>query len=110
MIRVSGTVGFIDPSNAGQINYRITVVIRRFGPVPGIKGVEVIRKALSEGLELGQSHEKSSVEIYSLGSPRYKLRIVSPDYKEAEEILSQVLENVTKTIQKNNGAIAFNRK
>ncbi|MFW9920540.1 MAG: translation initiation factor IF-2 subunit alpha [Candidatus Thorarchaeota archaeon] len=78
--------------------------------VTGIKGVEIIRKALSEGLELGQTQEKSSVEIYTLGSPRYKLRIVSPDYKEAEDVLSKVLGTITKGIEKNGGSIAFVRK
>ena len=78
--------------------------------VPGSDGVEVIKKALSKGLELGASRKKSSVEIYTLGSPRYKLRIVSPDYSEAEDILSSVLGTVTKTIEGKNGAISFDRK
>jgi len=78
--------------------------------VSGMKGVDVIRKALSEGLELGKSKEKSTVEIYTLGSPRYKLRIVSPDYKEAEDILSEVLGEITGIVEKNSGMIVFNRK
>ncbi len=78
--------------------------------VPGVKGVGTIRKALSEGLEIGKAQEKSTVEIYTLGSPRYKLRIVSPDYKEAEEVLSKVLGTVTKIIEKDAGTIVFNRK
>jgi translation initiation factor 2 subunit 1 len=78
--------------------------------VPGPDGVEVIKKALSKGLELGASRKKSSVEIYTLGSPRYKLRIVSPDYSEAEDILSSVLGTVTKTIESKNGSISFSRK
>ncbi len=78
--------------------------------VPGPEGVQVIKKALSSGLEKGKSEEKSTVDIYTLGSPRYRLQIVSPDYKEAEEILSSILSAVTKTIEKNSGTIAFNRK
>jgi translation initiation factor 2 subunit 1 len=78
--------------------------------VPGPSGVRVIREALTEGLSKGRAHEKSTTEIYTLGSPRYKLRIVSPDYKEAEEILSEVLGLITKTVEGGQGAISFARK
>jgi translation initiation factor 2 subunit 1 len=78
--------------------------------VPGPNGVEVIRKALSAGLSEGKKREKSTTEIYALGSPRYKLRIVSPDYKEAEDLLSDILGLVTKTIENGSGTISFVRK
>ena len=72
--------------------------------VPGPKGVDTIKKALSAGLESGKK-EKSSVEIYALGSPRYKLCIISPDYSEAEDVLSEILGKVTKVIESNNGKV-----
>lgn len=78
--------------------------------VPGPEGVEVIKKALSKGLAEGKKHEKSTTDIYTLGSPRYKLRIVSLDYREAEEILSDVLGLITKTIESGSGNISFVRK
>jgi len=78
--------------------------------VAGPNGVEVIKKALMSGLEKGEGTEKSTVEIYTLGSPRYKLRIVSPDYKEGEEILSDILGVVTKTVESGGGTFAFDRK
>ena len=77
--------------------------------VPGPKGIDTIKKALTDGLEPGKNG-KSSIEIYALGSPRYKLCIVSPDYSEAEELLADVLEKVTKVIESNNGTIVFQRK
>ncbi|NOR38951.1 MAG: translation initiation factor IF-2 subunit alpha, partial [Candidatus Thorarchaeota archaeon] len=58
--------------------------------VSGPKGIDTIKKALTDGLEPGNIG-KSSIEIYALGSPRYKLCIVSPDYSEAEELLAVVL-------------------
>jgi translation initiation factor 2 subunit 1 len=78
--------------------------------VSGPEGIEVIKKALSKGLVEGKKHEKSTTEIYTLGSPRYKLRIVSPDYHEAEEILSDVLGLITKTLESSAGNISFVRK
>ncbi len=78
--------------------------------VPGPDGVEVIKTALSKGLVIGKSKEKSEVEIYTLGSPRYKLRITSPDYKEAEDLLSEILTSVTKTVENKSGTIVFDRK
>jgi len=78
--------------------------------VPGPDGVEVIKKALTEGLAKGKSYGKSTTEVYTLGSPRYKLRIVSPDYKEAEEIRSEVLNLIQKQIEQNEGTISFVKK
>ena len=78
--------------------------------VPGPGGVEVIKKALSEGLTIGQSMDKSTVEIYTLGSPRYKLRIQSPDYQEGEQLLSDILAKVTKLIEEKSGSFEFDRK
>jgi translation initiation factor 2 subunit 1 len=78
--------------------------------VPGPGGVEVIKEALSEGLAEGKKRDKSTTEIYTLGSPRYKLRIVSPDYKEAEDLLSDILNLVTKTIEGGSGTVSFLRK
>lgn len=78
--------------------------------VPGPDGVEVIKKALIEGLAKGKSHEKSTTEIYTLGSPRYKLRIVSPDYKEAEEILSEIISLIQSHVEHNSGSVSFVKK
>jgi translation initiation factor 2 subunit 1 len=78
--------------------------------VPGPSGIEVIKKALTDGIAEGKKREKSTTEIYTLGSPRYKLRIVSPDYKEAEELLAAILALITKTVESGSGSISFVRK
>ncbi|TFG13487.1 translation initiation factor IF-2 subunit alpha [Candidatus Thorarchaeota archaeon] len=78
--------------------------------VPGAEGVSVIKEGLKKGLEVGKKQDKSSVEIYTLGSPRYKLRIVSPDYKEAEDLLDEILDSVKKIIEKKDGTFKFTRK
>lgn len=78
--------------------------------VPGAEGVEVIKSALTKGLEIASNDEKSEVEIYTLGAPRYKLSIVSPDYKEAEDLLSDIVQNVRTIIEKSDGLFEFKRK
>ncbi|MFO7837281.1 MAG: translation initiation factor IF-2 subunit alpha [Candidatus Thorarchaeota archaeon] len=78
--------------------------------VPGSGGVEVIKEALKEGLQVAEGHENLSLEIYTLGSPRYKLRIESLNYKEGEDLLSDVLDNIRKKIEKYNGSMEFKRK
>ena len=78
--------------------------------VPGPSGIEVIKKALSDGLTEGKKHDKSTTEIYTLGSPRYKLRIVSPDYIEADDLLSDILGLITKPVETGSGSISFVRK
>ncbi|MBD3405805.1 MAG: translation initiation factor IF-2 subunit alpha [Candidatus Lokiarchaeota archaeon] len=78
--------------------------------VPGSRGVEVIREALTKGLEIGKKDDKSSVEIYTLGAPRYKIRITSPDYKDGEDLLSAIREEVTTLVEKEGGKANFERK
>lgn len=78
--------------------------------VPGPDGVEVIKKALLAGLGIGENSKGSSIEIYTLGSPRYKLRIVGPDYKDAEDLLASVLSTITKIIEDGEGTSVFTRK
>jgi len=78
--------------------------------VPGENGIDVIKKALSEGLVFFFFNDTATTEIYTLGSPRYKLRIVSPDYKEAEDILSDVYGLISKQIESSSGTITFLRK
>ncbi len=78
--------------------------------VPGPNGVEVIREALTRGLEIGKQYQKTDVEIYTLGAPRYKLRITSPDYREAEQVLFEIIEAVQKIVESNGGTFKFARK
>ncbi|MBD3158711.1 MAG: translation initiation factor IF-2 subunit alpha [Candidatus Lokiarchaeota archaeon] len=78
--------------------------------VPGPGGVEVIKDALKEGLEVAKGRENSSLDIYTLGSPRYKLRIESLNYKEGEDLLSDVLQQIRTKVEKSNGSMEFKRK
>lgn len=78
--------------------------------VPGPAGIEVIRTALTTALNQRADYEKSTMDIYALGAPRYKLHIVSPNYKEAEEILQNIMNSITKGIEGSGGTVSFARK
>ena len=78
--------------------------------VPGPAGIEIIKKSLTVALDQREIYKKSSIDIYALGAPRYKLRIVSQNYKEAEEILQSIISLVTKSVESSTGTVSFTRK
>ncbi len=78
--------------------------------VPGPEGVEILKKALIHGLQAGNSIAENSTEIYLVGPPRYRLKIVSHNYKAAEEILTRVIDTIKKIVEQNNGTVSFERK
>ncbi len=78
--------------------------------VPGPAGINVIKQALTAALDQRSVYEKSSIDIYALGAPRYKLHIVSQNYKEAEEILQSIVDLATKGIEGSGGTVSFSRK
>jgi translation initiation factor 2 subunit 1 len=78
--------------------------------VPGPAGIEVIKRALSDALEQGKDDKRLSVEIYALGAPRYKLHIVGPTYKDAEDLLQSIMNVAKKSIENNGGSVSLSRK
>ncbi len=58
-------------------------------------GVEDIRKILLSIPEIAGKHGKDvKTRVYTLGAPRYVVEIEAIDYKTAERVLSDILENV----------------
>ena len=60
-------------------------------------GVEVIKEALKAGSETDE--ESSRIIISYTGAPRYRIKIIAPDYKTAESILkissSAIIDKIT---------------
>jgi translation initiation factor 2 subunit 1 len=66
-------------------------------------GVEVIKKAL-------KTIEKENIQVQSVGAPRYRVTIKSPDYKEAEKDLKEHTNKAIKIIEKSHGTGEFLRE
>jgi len=68
-------------------------------------GVEVIKEALLKG----QDKNSDSVSIYYLGAGTYKFSIKAEEYKEAESILKNVTDSVSKHMEEHNSSCVFER-
>ncbi|MDR0767414.1 MAG: translation initiation factor IF-2 subunit alpha [Methanosarcinales archaeon] len=71
-------------------------------------GIEIIRKALKAAAEEIKD-EEVRVEVTYVGSPRYRIKVVAPDYKKAESVLKKTSSASIKVITDNGGEGVFNR-
>ncbi len=75
----------------------------------GSRGIEEI-KELFQGLkELGDETE-SVINIYALGSPKYRVEVTAEDYKKAEFALDRVVKQAEKEWSQHEGAFSFKRE
>jgi translation initiation factor 2 subunit 1 len=64
-------------------------------------GVEIIKKALKT--------DNSDIEVKLLGSPKYSVKVTSPDYKTAETILTEYKEKISECMHEHDGTAEFVR-
>ncbi|MHA1504008.1 MAG: translation initiation factor IF-2 subunit alpha [Candidatus Heimdallarchaeota archaeon] len=77
--------------------------------IPGGIGLLHLKEALKAGRD--QIEEKNtSINIYTEGSPRYAIEVISEDYKLAEKALENALERIEDSVTGNNGTFSFTRK
>jgi len=69
-------------------------------------GVELIQKTLSDA----ENAKDVKIEITYLGAPKYRLRLVSQDFKTAEKSLKPILEKIEKNVKKQSGLYNFTRE
>ena len=69
-------------------------------------GIELIQKTLSEA----ENVEGAKIEINYLGAPKYRLSLISQDFKSAEKSLKPILEKIEKDVKKQNGIYNFTRE
>jgi translation initiation factor 2 subunit 1 len=69
-------------------------------------GIELIQKTLSEA----ENVEGAKIEINYLGAPRYRLSLISQDFKSAEKSLKPILEKIERDVKKQNGIYNFIRE
>ena len=69
------------------------------------KGIDIIRENLLKIL-----NKNSSIDITYLGAPKYRLSIVSEDFKTAEKILKPIVDEIELNITKKKGSFKFTRE
>ena len=71
-------------------------------------GIEVIREALKAATDEIDDNEVR-IEVTYVGSPRYRIKVVAPDYKKAEAVLKKASTASIKLMTENGGEGIFNR-
>ncbi len=74
---------------------------------PAPDGIEHIKKALKAAGEI--KGDETSIDITYTGAPRYRLHIVAPDYKKAENVLKKSAQAAINIIEKSGGTGEFHR-
>lgn len=72
-------------------------------------GILQIQKALKSGMNV-VSGDGTKINIYLIGSPKYRIEVMSTGYKNAESLIEKVSTKIINTIRKNNGNAKFNRE
>jgi translation initiation factor 2 subunit 1 len=73
-------------------------------------GITKIKETLNEVVNvIDEPVETRNISLLYLGAPYYRLEIVTKDYLDAESILSDALEVLESSTQKNNGSFEFIR-
>jgi len=72
-------------------------------------GINQIKESLSEALEVIESKKTRNINIYYIAAPFYRLEVVSKDYLDAENILSDALEIIEQKADLYNGTFEFIR-
>lgn len=74
-------------------------------PLPD--GIDHIKKALKAARKV--QGEDMSIDISYTGAPRYRLHVIAPDYKKAENLLKKSAQAAIEVIEKADGAGEFHR-
>jgi len=75
---------------------------------PQPNGIEIIKDSIKK-IQTLSKNKKYKLNISYLGAPKYKLSIKASHYKEAEAILKEILNEITKDLEKNKSSISFKR-
>ncbi len=76
---------------------------------PKPDGVEAIREALIKAREHG-TNEEVKLDIIYVGSPRYRIKVVAPEYKIAEEALRKAAKKAIEIVESYGGSGEFYRE
>jgi len=102
-------------ANVKLPSVQITGYVELKCPLP--EGVEIIKEALRKAEEVlkiiplkkDQDTDGVTVECFYIGAPRYRIRVTAPNYKEAENVLSDAANAAIELIKRNEGYGKFYR-
>lgn len=72
------------------------------------EGINYIKKSLLSAYEYSLE-EGIKIEIAYIGAPRYRIKVIAPDYKKAEITLKKLATQIISNIEKYNGTGNFTR-
>ncbi|GBE55337.1 polyribonucleotide nucleotidyltransferase [archaeon BMS3Bbin15] len=72
-------------------------------------GVEAIKDALIKARE-GETNDEVKLDIIYVGSPRYRIKVVAPEYKIAEDVLRKAANKAIEVIKTHDGDGQFYRE
>lgn len=72
-------------------------------------GIDLIKESLINARNVIESKETRHLRIHYLGAPFYRIEVVTKDYLDAENILSDALEVIEANVEKYNGTFEFIR-
>lgn len=72
-------------------------------------GIDQIKESLIEAKGIIESKETRSINISYIAAPLYQLEIITKDYLDAENILSDALEIIEQKVEQYNGSFEFIR-
>jgi translation initiation factor 2 subunit 1 len=75
---------------------------------PVSNGIDVIKKALKTASTV-DAGDGITVEVSYVGAPRYRIRVIAPDYKKAENVLKNVATEAIGQVSKHGGEGEFHR-
>jgi translation initiation factor 2 subunit 1 len=75
---------------------------------PAPNGIDIIKKALKAASKISDNDGKLTITY--VGAPRYRIRVIAPDYKKAESVLKKAAHSAIEVVEKNGGSGEFHRE
>ncbi|MHA1238555.1 MAG: translation initiation factor IF-2 subunit alpha [Candidatus Odinarchaeia archaeon] len=66
-------------------------------------GVNAIKNALLSAMKVAENNKDAQVNIYVVGSPKYRVEVIANDYKSAESVLQSVVKTALDAIKEAGG-------
>jgi translation initiation factor 2 subunit 1 len=71
-------------------------------------GVDILKNVFAKAIGI-KKPSGSTIKLFTIGAPRYRIEIVAEDYKQAEKLLERVVQRTLKNIKLEGGKGKFSR-